>query len=79
MRMNSSHETKLHLLFRMKGEIYQEADLNICLKNLKLQENMNISMTSYYLRQSKVQKQLMIMIFMDEKSKRQMHWERLFF
>lgn len=38
MRMNSSHETKLHLLFRMKGEIYQEADLNICLKNLKLQE-----------------------------------------
>ena len=36
--MNSSHETKLHLLFRMKGEIYQEADLNICLKNLKLQE-----------------------------------------
>ena len=38
MRMNSSHETKLHRLFRMKGEIYQEADLNICLKNLKLQE-----------------------------------------
>ena len=38
MRMNSSHETKLHLLFRMKGEIYQEADLNVCLKNLKLQE-----------------------------------------
>ena len=38
MRMNSSHETKLHLLFRMKGEIDQEADLNICLKNLKLQE-----------------------------------------
>ncbi|MCR0264055.1 iron-containing alcohol dehydrogenase [[Clostridium] innocuum] len=36
--MNSLHETALHRLYRMKGEIYQEADLKACLKKLKLQE-----------------------------------------
>lgn len=36
--MHSLHETALHRLFRIKGEIYQEPDLKACLKKLKLQE-----------------------------------------
>lgn len=38
MRMISLHETELHRLFRIKGEIFEESDLKNCLIKLKLRE-----------------------------------------